>query len=118
MRRLVLCAAGAVLAGCPVGCPKGNPQTLYAGPHEKVHLERLSQCVYRAVPPLQHPYMPRKGDPLTGAWLVVLNERDEAKGWVKYDPATATLTIVEEICSMGVTSLEVSWMPLLRTVNE
>lgn len=109
--------AAAWLAGCPVGCPKGNPETIYEGPVEDVHLVRLSQCVYRATPPLQHGFPHEKG-PLTGAYFVEINEQSAVPKWVSYDPGAATFTISETICSNGVSSLRVSWHSLVRTVNE
>jgi len=112
---LVLALAG--LAGCPVGCPKGKPQTLYQGPVEEVGLQRLAPCIYRADPPLQHPFHPTPGQ-MAGVYFVVFDDEAASLEWVRYEPAGATFTILEPFCSQGVTRFSVSWHSLVRTVNE
>jgi len=119
--RAALACAAAWLAGCPTGCPKEDPQTIYEGPVEEVPLERTGKCTFRVIsPPLKHPYPHRPPDaPYDGAWFRIWNRRD-VLGWkdVKYDPVTATFTILEPWCSEGVTSFELSWHSLVRTANE
>jgi hypothetical protein len=112
---LVLVLPGIV--GCPMGCPKGNPQTIYEGPVEEVKLEKTGKCTYRATPPLQHPYPVEKG-PMTGGWFVYLDDEIAFLNWVTYDSSTATFTIKEHFCQKGFSSLRVSWHSLVRTVNE
>src|SRR4051812_20065684 len=63
-------AVVAWLAGCPVGCPKGNPQTIYEGPPKEVELEETGRCTYRATPPLEHPFPHDPGGTKTGAYFV------------------------------------------------
>ena len=116
-RRTALVLALAAFAGCPVGCPKGKPQTLYQGPVEEVRLQRLGPCTYRADPPLQHPFQPTPGR-MTGVYFVVFDQEAASLDWVTYEPPTATFTILEPFCSQGVSRFSVSWHSLVRTVNE
>ena len=119
-RAVLLFVVAAWLAGCPIGCQKGAPQTIYEGPVEEVPLERTGRCTFRTTSPLKHPYpLQPPGVRIDGAWFVIINKRDVlSKFEVPYDPATMTFTIVEPVCSQGVTSLEISWHSLVRTVNE
>lgn len=116
-RIVLLLVAIAGLAGCPVGCPKGNPPTVHEGPAEEVHLERIGKCLYRATPPLQHPFQPA-GEGMEGTYVVVLNNQATWWDWYTYEPGTATFTIKDPFCSRGVSSFQVTWHPLVRTVNE
>lgn len=120
MRTFQRAALGLILAGfvgCPVGCPKGNPQTLFPGPVEEIRLDRLGPCTYRANPPLQHSFHATP-EPMTGAYFVVFDNESASLDWVTYEPATAIFTIVEPFCSQGVTKLSVSYHSLVHTVNE
>jgi len=118
MRRLALLVAAVTLAGCPLGCPKGKPQTIYEGPVDEVHLEQTGKCTWRAVPPLQHPY-PFDDHPQTGCYFVELNDEGPVfLDWVTYDPKTATFTLKEKFCAIGITAFHVSWHSLVTTVNE
>lgn len=112
--RLALCVMSCALAGCPVGCPKGNPQALHPGPAEEVQLERTGPCTFRAVPPLPRPFGPIHG----GVYFVVINDDVPWSSYLKYEPATATFTVTERICSEGVRSLRITYRPWIRTVNE
>ena len=112
-------AVVAWLAGCPVGCPKGNPQTIYEGPPEEVKLEKTGKCTYRATPPLGHPFPHDPGGTKTGAYFVVMdNDIASPTKDVAYDPVTGIFTILEPWCAGGVGRFQVTWHPLLRTVNE
>lgn len=114
IKRLALCAVVTALAGCPVGCPKGDPQTVYPGPVEEVHLERTGRCTFRATPPLPRPFGPIDD----GIYFVVLNDDVPLAKFLDYDPATATFTVIEPFCSQGVESLRITYRPWMRTVNE
>jgi hypothetical protein len=103
------------LAGCPIGCPKGKPQSLFVGPPEEIHLERTGPCTFRATPPLRKPYRKPGAD---GAYLVMINDDAPLETPLEYDPATATFTVLDPFCSLGVTSIRIRYVPYLSTVNE
>lgn len=106
------------LAGCPVGCPKGKPQTTFEGPVEEVHLEKLGRCTYRATPPLQHKF-PLELDMKEGAYWVLMDDIPTPLDWIAYDKATAIFTIKEPYCrEEEFSSFRVQWHSLVDTVNE
>jgi len=111
-----------MLAGCPIGCPAGKPQTLYAGPIEDVPLQRTGPCTFRATDPLKHGWKPPPGrsDGFYFVNATFVNQLADSfpASWLSYDEATATFTIPGPDCARGVESLVVGYQNFARTVNE
>ena len=112
--RLALCVVACALVGCPVGCRKGNPQTLHVGPPEEIHVEKTGPCTFRATPPLRHEWGPTH----EGVWFKFIDDEVWPPYCIDYDPATAMFTVAKKCCPEGVQSLRITFRPWIRTENE
>ena len=111
-----------MLTGCPVGCPAGKPQTLYAGPIEDVPLQRIGPCTYHATTPLKHSWepRPRRNDGFYFVNASFVNRLGDSfpRSWLSYDEATATFTVPEADCARGVENLVVRYQTFVWSANE
>jgi hypothetical protein len=82
-------------AGCPIGCPKGNPQTLFAAPSERLAIRQTGKCTYQVLDPLPGPF-PRSEH---GFYSVDFNDWPVYVSYVSLDEETRALTVLDEWCN-------------------
>jgi hypothetical protein len=104
-------AMGALIFGCPIGCPPGNPQTIYPAAEERLAVNRIGPCVFEVAA-----WDPRRPFPRSahGFYGIELNGQAVPVSWVAFDDRTRRVTVLREQCRKGIETLAMVYQPITR----